>query len=403
MMETIKAQFPALEQKVHGHPLRYLDSGATSLKTQGVIDAVNDYNAHYSANVHRGTYAMSELATKRYEEVREKVRALIGAESADEIIFTKGTTDGLNLVANSLGALLLKAGDEVLLTRMEHHSNIVPWQLLCERTGAKIVVADFDETGALRLDDFAKKLSAKTKIVAVTQVSNALGTVNDLQKITEMAHRVGAKVVVDGAQGIAHLPVNVREIDCDFYAFSAHKMYGPTGAGVLYGKRALLDAMPPYQGGGDMIAQVTFEKTTYAKVPAKFEAGTPNIAGVIGMGAAVDFLTSVGFEAIVAHEQDLLLYAAQKLSEIPRLRLIGTAPHKAAVVSFVIDGIHPHDISTIVDRKGVAIRGGHLCAQPVMKAFGVPALSRASFGVYSTRDDIDALCEALLQVVEMFT
>jgi cysteine desulfurase/selenocysteine lyase len=353
--------------------------------------------------VHRGTYAMSELATKRYEEVRENVRALIGAESSGEIVFTKGTTDGLNLVAHSLGGLLLKAGDEVLLTRMEHHSNIVPWQMICARTGATLVVAEMDEKGALRLDDFAKKLSAKTKIVGVAHVSNALGTINDIQQITKMAHAVGAKVVVDGAQGIAHVPVNVRELDCDFYAFSAHKMYGPTGAGVLYGKRALLDAMPPYQGGGDMIEQVSFEKTTYAKVPAKFEAGTPNIAGVIGMGAAVDFLTSIGFEAIVAHEQALLSYAAQKLAQIPKLRLIGTAAHKAAVVSFVMEGIHPHDISTIVDRKGVAIRGGHLCAQPVMKAFGVPALSRASFGVYSTREDVDALYEALLQVVEMFT
>jgi cysteine desulfurase/selenocysteine lyase len=402
MSEAIRAQFPILTQKVRDRKLHYLDSGNTSLKTRSVIDAVNAYNAEYTANVHRGTFYFSELATKRFEDVREKVRVLINAHSPHEIVFTKGTTDAINLVAHSFGGQILDANSEVLLTTMEHHSNIVPWQLICERTGAKIVVANIDENGALLLNDFKQKLNANTKIVGVTHVSNALGSVNDIKEITRLAHAVGAKVVVDGAQAIAHVPVDVQDFDCDFYAFSAHKMYGPTGVGVLYAKRALLDAMPPYQGGGDMIASVTFEKTTYAKVPYKFEAGTPNIAGVIGLGAAVDFLQSVGFDTITSHEDDLIAYAAERLSQIKGVRLIGTAPGKKAVVSFVMDGIHPHDVATIVDRQGVAIRAGHLCAQPVMKAFGVPALSRASFGVYSSREDVDALCDALLHALEVF-
>jgi len=401
-MIDIAAHFPILSKPVHGKKLHYLDSGATSLKAQSVIDAVNAYNAEYSANVHRGTYYFSEIATKRFEDVREKVRTLINARSSHEIIFTKGTTDSINLVAHALGSQILDSNSEILLTTMEHHSNIVPWQLVCERTGAKIVVAEIDDNGALDILKIKNLINPRTKIVGVAHISNALGTVNDIKAITELAHAVGAKVVVDGAQAIAHVRVDVQDLNCDFYAFSAHKMYGPTGAGVLFGKRELLDAMPPYQGGGDMIASVTFEKTTYAKVPYKFEAGTPNIAGVIGLGAAVDFVREIGFKWIESHEDDLIAYAMKKLSEVKGLKLIGTAAHKKAAVSFVMEGVHPHDIATVVDRHGVAIRAGHLCAQPVMKRFGVTALSRASFGVYNTREDVDALCAALKSVSEVF-
>lgn len=402
MVANIRSRFPVLAQKIRGQQLHYLDTGVTSLKPQSVIDAVNDYNARYSANVHRSTYYLSEVATKRFEDARVKVQEFIGAKHATEIVFTKGTTDAINLVAQSLGGQILKPGSEVLLTMMEHHSNIVPWQLICERMGARIVVVPFDADGALDLDTVQSKINERTAIVAVTHVSNALGTVNDVKSITRMAHAVGAKVVIDGAQAIAHVPVNVTDIDCDFYAFSSHKMYGPTGTGVLYGKQALLESMPPYQGGGDMIASVTFEKTTYAKVPYKFEAGTPNISGVIGLGAAVDFLREVGFDWICSHERELIAYATEKLARIDRLKLIGTAKNKVAAVSFVIDGVHPHDISTIVDTQGVSIRAGHLCAQPVMKAYGIVALSRASFGVYNTKEDVDALFDALTKVVEMF-
>jgi len=401
-MSDIRSQFPILSQTVRGKRFCYLDSGVTSLKCKSVIDAVNAYNAEYSANVHRGAYYFSELATKRFEDVREKVRSLINAKSPHEIIFTKGTTDSLNLVAHSLGNQILDSNSEVLLTTMEHHSNIIPWQFVCDRTGAKIVVAPINEDGSLKLDDLKSLINPRTKIVGVTHVSNVLGTVNDIKEISRLAQAVGARVVVDGAQAIAHLAVDVQDLDCDFYAFSSHKMYGPTGAGVLYGKKELLESMPPYQGGGDMIASVTFEKTTYAKVPYKFEAGTPNIAGVIGLGAAVDFLQSVGFEWIESHEDELIAYAMDKLKQIKGLKLIGTAAHKRGAISFVMDGVHPHDIATIVDRHGVAIRAGHLCAQPLMKAMGVTALSRASLGVYNTREDIDALCEALKNVAQVF-
>ena len=401
-MNEYRSQFPILKQKVRGFDLHYLDSAATCLKPSCVLDAVAEYYNEHTSNVHRGTYKFSAVATKKYEEVREKVQAFIGAQSKEEIIFTKGTTESINLVAQSFGSMVLDENSEILLSTMEHHSNIVPWQLISEKTGAKIKVLPIDESGSISLDDVEKMLSDRTKIVGITHVSNALGTVNDVKKITDLAHNYGAKVVVDGAQAVAHLPVNVGELGCDFYAFSAHKMYGPTGVGVLYGKKELLNSMPPFLGGGDMILSVSFEKTTYARVPYKFEAGTPNISGVLGFGAAIDFLTKVGFEKIEKHEDELLQYATQKLSRIPKLKMIGTAPNKKAILSFIIEGIHPHDISTIVDCKGVAIRAGHLCAQPVMAAYKIPSLSRASLGIYSNEEDIDALCSALGKAVEMF-
>lgn len=402
MNVDIRNQFPALKQKIRGHDLCYLDSGATTLKPECVIQAVNDYNSQYSANVHRGTHHLSELATKKFESARESVRKFIGAKNLGEIIFTKGTTESLNLVAHSLGSIALKPGSEILLSGMEHHSNIVPWQIVAERVGAKIIAVPFEKDGSLNLSVLKEKLSPNTVIVGVTHVSNALGTVNDIKAISALAHEHGAYMVVDGAQAIAHVPVDVLELDCDFYAFSGHKMYGPTGVGVLYGKRELLERMPPYQGGGDMIASVSFEKTTYAKLPHKFEAGTPNIAGVIGLGAAVEFIRSIGFDAICRHEQDLIAYAVAKLENIKGLSFVGTASSKVSCVSFTLGAIHPHDVGTIVDGRGVAIRAGHLCAQPVMKLYGVPALCRASFGIYNTREDVDALAEALNRVVEMF-
>jgi len=400
---TLRDDFPALHQFVHGKPLAYLDNAASSQAPNAVHEAMTQQHRLNHANVHRGVHALSERATKAFEGAREKVRRYISAESNEEIIFTRGTTEAINLVASSLGGVRLRQGDEVLITWMEHHSNIVPWQLLCERTGARLVVAPIDDHGALDVAQFEAKLTERTKIVAIAHVSNALGTVNPVAALTAAAHRAGAIVLIDGAQAMPHLRVDVRGLDCDFYAFSAHKMFGPTGVGVLYGKRSLLASMPPYQGGGDMILTVTFERSTYNALPYKFEAGTPNITGVVGLGAAIDYLERLDFAAVAAHEATLLEYATARLTaDVPGVRLIGTAAHKAGVLSFVIDGIHAHDLGTIVDREGVAIRTGHHCAMPVMDRYGVPATARASFAFYNNQSDVDRLIAGLQRAVEIF-
>ena len=399
----LRADFPAIHQEIHGKPLAYLDSAASAQRPQAVIDAMVAHEQRNHANVHRGVHTLSQRATDAHEGAREKVRAHINAESSEEIIFTRGTTESINLVAASLGRIRLTSADEVLVTWMEHHSNIVPWQLICEQTGAKLVAVPMTPEGELDLDEYDRMLSERTKIVAVTHVSNALGTINPLEGIIAKAHNTGALVLVDGAQAAAHLSVDVRALNCDFYAFSGHKMYGPTGIGVLYGKSALLDAMPPYQGGGEMILTVTFEETTYNTLPYKFEAGTPNITGAVGLGATIDYLSGIDFEAIARHEADLLAYATAQLLELPGARVIGTAAHKAGVLSFTLADIHPHDIGTILDGEGVAIRTGHHCAMPVMEYFGVPATGRASFGLYNNRGDVDQFMVGLRRALELFT
>ncbi|MEA3136717.1 MAG: cysteine desulfurase / selenocysteine lyase [Thermoplasmata archaeon] len=398
----LRRDFPALAQLVHGKPLVYLDNAATSQKPRQVLDAMAHFYEADNSNVHRGVHLLSERATKSYESARDKVQAFIHAKSREEVVFTRGTTEAINLVANSFLRPRLKAGDEVLVSGMEHHSNIVPWQLACEATGAKLKVIPITDSGELRMDECAKLLGPRTKLVAVGHVSNALGTVNPVEEIVRLAHAKEIPVLIDGAQAVPHMKVDVQDIGCDFYAFSGHKMYGPTGIGVLYGRRALLDKMPPWQGGGDMIRSVSFEKSTYNDLPYKFEAGTPDIAGAIGLGAAVDFLTGIGLDHVAAHEHDLLEYATKAVAKVPGLRIIGTAAKKAGVLSFVIEGIHPHDIGSLVDRDGVAIRTGHHCAQPVMERFNVPATCRASFAVYNTREDVDALVASLKSVVKMF-
>ena len=360
------------------------------------------YYREENANIHRGTHLLSELATAAYEGAREKVRGFLNARSTREIVFVRGTTEAINLVASSYGQAFVKAGDEILITGMEHHSNIVPWQLLRERTGAVLKVAPIDDRGELVFEEFEKLLSDRTKLVSIVHISNALGTVNPVKRVIDLAHARGVPVLVDGAQSAPHRPVDVTALDCDFFAFSGHKVYGPTGAGVLYAKERWLEAMPPYQGGGDMIASVSFEKTTYNELPYKFEAGTSNIAGGVGLGAAIDYLSAIGLDAIAAHEHDLLTYGAKRLSEVPGLTPIGTAREKAGVLSFVMDEIHPHDIGTILDREGVAIRTGHHCAQPVMTRYGLPATARASLGLYNTKSDLDALVEGLGKVREVF-
>ena len=400
--ERVRAEFPILARPVRGKPLAFLDSAASAQKPQSVIDAVARVYSEEYANVHRGVYYLSERASTAYEGVRAKVRALINAERDSEIVFTSGTTESINLVAHSFGRARLGRGDEVLLTEMEHHSNIVPWQLLRDETGVALKVAPIDDDGMLIMDAFERLLTRRTKLVAVTQVSNALGTVTPLKEITERAHAVGAKVLVDGAQGAPHLPTDVREIGCDFYAFSGHKLYGPTGTGALYARADLLAAMPPWKGGGDMIRSVTFAHTDFAEPPHRFEAGTPNIAGIIGMGAAIDWFMGLDRVALEAHEQDLLNYGTAQLAALPGLRMIGTAPDKVAVMGFVLDYVHPHDAGTVLDHEGVAVRAGHHCAQPVMEHFGVAATIRASIGAYSTRADIDALVSGLAKVREMF-
>jgi cysteine desulfurase/selenocysteine lyase len=387
---------------VYGHPLVYLDNAATSQKPRAVIDAISRYYESGNANIHRGVHYLSEHATEEHEAARRTVQHFVNAADKREIIFVRSATEAINLVAQSYGRKHVQAGDEVLITAMEHHSNIVPWQILCEEKDAKLKVVPINERGELMLEELPKLLTPRTKLLAITHVSNALGTVNPLRKIIETAHAHNVPVVVDGAQAVPHIKVDVQELDADFYAFSGHKVYGPTGIGVLYGKRALLEAMPPYQGGGDMIRSVTFEKTLYNDLPYKFEAGTPNIGGAIGLGVAIEYITHLGIDNIAAHEHALLVYATDALSAIPGIRLIGTAAHKAAVISFLIEGIHPHDIGTILDREGIAIRTGHHCAQPVMQCFRIPATARASFALYNTRQEIEALVKGIQKVKEVF-
>jgi len=401
-VEEVRRDFPILHQQVYGHPLVYLDNAATSQKPRAVIDAISHYYERGNANIHRGVHFLSEHATEEHEAARRIVQRFLNAADKREVIFVRSATEGINLVAQTYGRKHVSAGDEVLITEMEHHSNIVPWQMLCEEKDAKLRVVPINDRGELMMDELPKLLGPRTKLLAVTHVSNALGTINPLRKIIEIAHSHGVPVVVDGAQAVPHVKVDVQELDCDFYVFSGHKVYGPTGIGVLYGKRALLEAMPPYQGGGDMIRSVTFEKTLYNDVPYKFEAGTPNIAGAIGLGAAIEYVNHLGIDNIAAHEHDLLVYATEALSAIPDIRLIGTAAQKAAVISFVIEGIHPHDIGTILDRSGIAIRTGHHCAQPVMLRFRIPATARASFAMYNTRGEVDALVEGIQKVKEVF-
>ena len=393
---SIRKDFPLLQQKSHGKPLVYLDSGATAQKPQAVIDVVNYYYSNDNANAHRGVYALSERATACYEATRQKVKEFINAKHLHEIIFTRGTTDAINLVAASFGLLKIKAGDEIIISAMEHHSNIVPWQLLCQQTGAVLKVAPIDDTATLIYDELKALLGERTKLVAVGQVSNAFGSINPVEQIVRDAHAVGALVLVDGAQGLPHEVVDVQALDVDFYAFSGHKVYGPTGVGALYGKQALLDAMPPWQGGGEMIKVVSFTDTQYNTLPHKFEAGTPGIVQTIGLGVALDYLMDLGMENVAAHEADLAKYASERLTGLNWLGLQGTTPDKAAIFSFTMDGAaHAHDISTILDKKGVAVRAGHHCAQPLMQHMGVSATCRASFGLYNTREEVDTLVEAL--------
>ncbi|OLD70861.1 MAG: cysteine sulfinate desulfinase [Acidobacteria bacterium 13_1_40CM_2_56_11] len=401
-VEHVRQKFPILTEKVYGKPLVYLDSAATSQKPQAVIDAISRFFLKENANVHRGVHYLSERATEEYEGARAKVQRFLNADHIGEIIFVRGTTEAINLVSQTYGKTHLAEGDEVLITAMEHHSNIVPWQILCAERGAYLRVAPINDAGELLLQEFEQLVGPKTKLVAVTHVSNVLGTINPIRRIVEIAHARGACVLVDGAQAVPHLKVDVQALGCDFYALSGHKMYGPTGIGVLYGRSELLEEMPPYQGGGDMILSVTFEKTVYNKLPYKFEAGTPNMAGAVGLAAAIDFISGLGHEALAAHEHDVLAYGLRVLSEVQGLQLIGTADAKASVLSFVLDGIHPHDIGTILDREGIAIRTGHHCAQPLMSRFGVAATARASLGCYSTRQDIDALVAGLEKVREIF-
>lgn len=401
-LKKIRSDFPVLHQKVNNHPLVYFDNAATAQRPKAVIEAMDNFYYHDNANVHRGIHVLSERATHNFEEARKKVQHFIGAKHKEEIVFTRGTTESINLVAESYGRTHLQAGDEVLLSYMEHHANIVPWQMICERTGAKLKIIPINHAGELVLNDLDKLINKHTKIVAITQVSNSLGTINDLTAIIDKAHAVGAKVLVDGAQAVPHMAVNVLELDCDFYCFSGHKLYGPTGIGILYGKLPLLKAMPPYQGGGSMIKTVSFAKTTFLEPPHKFEAGTPAIAEAIGLSAAIDYFKQFDLEKIQAHEHALLLYAEAQMQKIPGLTLIGTAKHKASIVSFIMDGIHPHDISTILDSYGVAIRAGHHCTMPLMDFYQVAATARASFAFYNTQEEIDAFIVALKHAREIF-
>jgi cysteine desulfurase / selenocysteine lyase len=398
----VRADFPILRQQAHGHPLVYLDNAATSQKPKAVIDAIVNYYEGYNANIHRGVHYLSERATAEYEAARKIIQEFINAARPAEIIFVRGTTEAINLVAQTYGRANVSEGDEVLITAMEHHSNIVPWQLLCQEKKAKLRVAPINEAGELILEEFEKLLGRRTKILAVGHVSNALGTVNPIAAIVKMAHARNIPVLVDGAQAVPRMPVDVQALDCDFYTFSGHKTYGPTGIGVLYGKLPLLEAMPPYQGGGEMISSVSFEKTVYNKVPHKFEAGTPDISGPIGLRAAIEYLQRLGMENIARHEHELLGYATEQVSKVPGVRLVGTAKEKAGVLSFVMEGVHPHDIGTILDQEGIALRTGHHCAQPVMTRFGLDATARASFGLYNTKEEVDALARGLEKVREVF-
>ena len=398
----IRQDFPILHRQVNGKSLVYLDNANTTQKPQVVIDALTGYYTNYNSNIHRASHLLGELATRAYEESRIKVKDFLNAADAHEIIYVRNATEGVNLVAQTYGRRNIHQGDEILISTMEHHANIIPWQLLCAETGAKLKVIPINDAGELLLDEYAKLLNERTKIVGITQMSNALGTINPIKQVIDMAHAQGVPVLVDAAQSAYHLPIDVQELGCDFLVFSGHKLYGPTGIGVLYGKRGLLEEMPPWQGGGDMIATVTFEETTFNEIPYKFEAGTPHIAGAIGLGAAIDYLNALGMDNIAAYEHELMAYGTNVLSEVPGLRMIGTAREKASVYSFVLDGIHPYDVGTVLDQEGIAIRTGQHCAHPVLQRFGVPATVRASLGLYNTREEIDALVRGLHTAREIF-
>ncbi len=401
-IEKIRADFPILAEKIRNKPLVYLDNAATCQKPQAVIDSIVKCYSHDYANIHRGVHTLSVRSTDQFEAARDKVKSFINAASVKEIIFVRGATEAINLVAQTYGKANVQAGDEIIITAMEHHSNIVPWQMLCEQKGAVLKVIPMNEQGELIADEFEKLLNEKTKLVAITQMSNALGTINPVKEMIASAHAKNIPVLLDGAQAIPHIAVDVQDLDCDFYVFSGHKLYAPSGIGVLYGKQALLEAMPPYQGGGDMIRTVTFEKSTYAGLPHKFEAGTPAIADVIGLGAAIDYITAIGIDAIAAHEHELLTYATEQALEIKGLRIIGEAAHKGAILSFTLNHIHPHDIGTMLDSLGIAIRAGHHCAMPVMDFYHVPATARASFAMYNTKAEVDVLMKGIRDLIEMF-
>jgi cysteine desulfurase / selenocysteine lyase len=401
-VERVRRDFPILDRAINGRPLVYLDSGASSQRPRAVLRAVEEYETNSHSNVHRGVHALSQAATEAFEGARERVRRFINARSTKEIIFVRGTTEAINLVAQSYARPRFKAGDEIIVSTLEHHSNIVPWQLVCEQTGCTLKVAPINKRGEFLFDEYVKLLSPRTKLVAVAHVSNALGTILPVKRIVDAAHAQGAVVVVDGAQAVPHSHVDVRALGCDFYAFSGHKLYGPTGIGVLYGREELLESMPPWQGGGDMILTVSFEKTTYNSLPAKFEAGTPNISGAVGLAAAMDYVESLGIDAIAAHEHRLVELATVELQKIPGIQIIGTAPIKASIVSFTMEGVHPHDLGTILDHEGVAVRTGHHCAMPLMTFLGIPATARASFGVYNTERDVASLVAALGKAREVF-
>jgi cysteine desulfurase/selenocysteine lyase len=402
-VEAVRKDFPILNREVQGNPLVYLDSAATSQKPQSVIDTLVRYYTEINANVHRGVHTLSQEATDEYEGARIKLRKLINAKEDAEIIFTRGTTEGINLVAQTFGAQHVGEGDEVIISNMEHHSNVVPWQMLCDERGAHLRVVPINDDGELLMDEYEKLINPRTKLVSIVHLSNALGTINPAKDVVAIAHQHGVPVLLDGAQSIPHMPVDVQDLDCDFYAFSGHKLFGPTGIGVLYGKRELLEAMPPFQGGGDMIKSVTFEKTLYNDLPYKFEAGTPHIAGVIGLGAAVDYVNAIGLENAAAYEHELLKYGTEQLEAIEGLRLIGTAQNKSSVLSFLLEGIHPHDIGTVLDTQGIAIRTGHHCTQPLMQRFQIPATARASLAFYNTKAEIDALVEGIHKTFEVFS
>jgi cysteine desulfurase/selenocysteine lyase len=401
-IDRIRGDFPILKQKIHGKPLVYLDSAASAPKPQVVIDTVSRFYSEDYSNIHRGVYELSQRSTKAYEDTRVKTRRFLNAASEREIIFVRGTTEAINLVAQSYGRTYVKEGDEIVISAMEHHSNIVPWQMLVNERKAQLRVAPMDERGELKLDELERLLNGKTRLVALAHVSNALGTVNPVGRIIEMAHQRSIPVLLDGAQAAPHMRIDVRELDCDFYCFSGHKLFGPSGVGVLYGKESFLESMPPYEGGGDMIRSVTFEKTTYNRLPYKFEAGTPNIAGVVGLGAAIDYINRIGADNLERHEHELLAYGTEQLLSIKGVQIVGQARHKASVLSFVLEGIHPHDIGTILDQEGIAVRTGHHCAQPVMDFFGVPATARASLALFNNKDDIDALVRGINRVKEVF-
>ncbi len=401
-VEKVRAEFPILERMVHGKPLVYLDNAASSQKPRAVIDAITDYYSRYHSNIHRGVHTLSEEATAAYEGTRAKVRDFLNAPSEHEVIFVRGTTEGINLVAQAYARPKLGPDDEILVSEMEHHSNIIPWQVVCEQTGARLVVAPMNDAGELIVEEYERRLCSRTRLVALTHVSNAIGTLNPVAELVRLAHEFGAVVVVDGAQAVPHLPIDVTELGCDFYAFSGHKMYGPTGAGALWGRMNLLEDMPPYETGGSMIRTVSFEKTTYNRVPAMFEAGTPDISGAIALGVAIDWLTELDVESLRAHEEDLLELATEAVAELPQVRIIGHARERVGVLSFNIGDVHAHDVGTILDQEGIAVRAGHHCAQPLMQHYGVPATTRVSFAAYNTRSEIDRLIAGLKRVLEIF-